>query len=336
MNPSTTYSFMHPTEALSASTGTKLEDAPFRFAFMQNGRSKAGKVVCELQLSRADGNLLAFAERAEGQGRTDIEAGAQVLVSGVVCKHRSIQYLYVTSIRGVQDIDREWKLNLICRDMIADLAAYRALREIIWQLDAPMRSVVCEVLSHDDIASGFFQAPSSVSGHHSVAGGNLRHAVEVAQLVMGLAENYGAEVDRDLAIAAAILHDVGKALEYEAGGPNAWRMSLRGKLIGHKLSGYEYVASAVRACEISQDRAVALLHCLSATKAPDYLGLRAPACLEAHIVSTADRLSGQAELFSRMRVPDSFLGKRHPHLSERPFYPAHLLTLSEQPNGGKP
>jgi hypothetical protein len=292
-----------------------------------------GRRVVQLQLSRADGTMLAFAEAATGAG--GLETGAHVLVSGATTCHRDIRYLYVSQVVQAVDLPPEWKLNLIDRDMIANFNDFAMLREIIWRLDKEMRGVICEVLTHADIAPGFFLAPASVAGHHSVAGGNLRHAVEVALTVARLVEGKGAELDLDLAIAAAILHDTGKALEYEAKGNGAWQMSLRGKLIGHKLTGYEYVAAAIRECNLAPERALSLLHCLSATTAPAYVGMRSPGCLEAQIVGMADRLSGQTDLFSQLRVPGAFLGRRNAHLNEQPFFPAHTHQLGAPAQGEK-
>lgn len=334
MNQDRDGSFLRPTDAISAATGAKLQAAPFNFGFVQKGRMQSGGVAAEIQLSRVDGTLLAFAQHPLVD--IGVGVGARVLVSGTMRTHRGIRYLHVATLCRALDLAREWKLNLLPRDLIADFDSFLALREIIWRLDAQMRSVVCEVLTHDDIAPGFFQSPSSVAGHHAFKGGNLRHTVEVATIVTRLVGDEPVALDRDLAIAAAILHDVGKALEYEAKADNEWRMSLRGRLIGHKLTGYEYVAAAVRDCGLAPERALSLLHCLSATNAPAYLGLRSPSCLEAQIVSMADKLSGQTNLFSQLQVASSLIGRRHPHLSERPLYPANALQISAPSRGDGP
>jgi putative nucleotidyltransferase with HDIG domain len=334
MKQNQTPSFMHPATALSAATGTRLDREPFCYGFIQTREMQPRRHVSQLQLRRADGVLLAFAE--SGTGISGLETGAHVLASGVMTCHRDIRYLYVSQVVQAVDLPPEWKLNLIDRDMIANFNDFVMLREIIWRLDEEMRGVICEVLTHADIAPGFFLAPGSVAGHHAVAGGNLRHAVEVALTVARLVQDHGTDLDRDLAIAAAILHDVGKALEYEAKGNGAWQMSLRGKLIGHKLTGYEYVAAAVRDYELGHERALSLLHCLSASSAPAYLGMRSPACMEAQIVSMADRLSGQTDLFSQLRIPGKFMGRRHKHLTEQPFFPSNVLQLSAPAHGETP
>jgi 3'-5' exoribonuclease len=66
---------------------------------------------------------------------------------------------------------------------------------------------------------------------------------------------------------------------------------------------------------------LALLHAITAAKgAPDWLGLREPLSLDAHILSTVDRLSGQADLVSPpRRAGQGGFGAYHRHLGGRPY-----------------
>jgi 3'-5' exoribonuclease len=63
-----------------------------------------------------------------------------------------------------------------------------------------------------------------------------------------------------------------------------------------------------------------LIHALTAAKgAPAHLGLREPRSLEATILSMADRLSGEGELFERMAPTEGGFGQFHKHMKGRPF-----------------
>jgi 3'-5' exoribonuclease len=59
-----------------------------------------------------------------------------------------------------------------------------------------------------DICIPFFQAPASLNHHHNYAGGLLAHTVEVAEIVSTLPLK--TQIEKDLAITGAILHDIGK------------------------------------------------------------------------------------------------------------------------------
>jgi 3'-5' exoribonuclease len=65
---------------------------------------------------------------------------------------------------------------------------------------------------------------------------------------------------------------------------------------------------------------LALLHAITAAKgAPDWLGLREPLSLDAHILSMVDRLSGQADLVARNAPARGGFGAYHRHLRGRPY-----------------
>ena len=57
--------------------------------------------------------------------------------------------------------------------------------------------------------------PAAQSLHHAYRGGFLEHVLKIAEVVAWLAEAYGA--NRDVAVAGAFLHDIGKLRELDYG-----------------------------------------------------------------------------------------------------------------------
>lgn len=91
-------------------------------------------------------------------------------------------------------------------------------------------------LFYDDPAfrSAYEECPASTVGHHARLGGLLQHTVEVASIGRAMALASGA--DRELVLAGAMLHDVGKLEAY------AWRggifeLTEAGALLGHVALG---------------------------------------------------------------------------------------------------
>ena len=166
----------------------------------------------------------------------------------------------------------------------------------------------------------FCMGPSSMNGHHNTDSGNLRHAVDVAKMMR---ENCGARqiTNTPLAILSALLHDAGKADEYRLNPSGEWKLSDRGRLLGHKITVVEWIASAMARYRIMLpiSHYMALLHCLTASQnAPEWLGIRKPAMLEAMMLSNMDRLSGTGDLMERCAANDGW-GQFHPHIGLRPF-----------------
>ena len=69
--------------------------------------------------------------------------------------------------------------------------------------------------------NSFLRNPAGMRLHHAYIGGLLQHSVDVAVLAIAMAESIGG-VDKDLIVAGALLHDVGKLREISA--PWAFRI----------------------------------------------------------------------------------------------------------------
>lgn len=168
----------------------------------------------------------------------------------------------------------------------------------------------------------FLLGPSSLNGHHKDKHGNLRHSLEVANNALMLAKGRITTCPHILAT-AALLHDAGKADEYQFNySRNCFEISARGVLLGHKLSIVEWIAAAIAQYQITipENQLLSLLHALTAAKgAPDWVGIRQPVSPEANLLSIADRLSGQDDLFTQTMPSNEGFGRYHKHLRGRPF-----------------
>jgi 3'-5' exoribonuclease len=102
------------------------------------------------------------------------------------------------------------------------------------------------VLDDPRVAGRFERAPAAKSMHHAYVGGLLEHVVSLCGLCRLMAEHYP-DLDGDLLIAAAVLHDVGKLdeMSYE----RAVQYTPEGELLGHILIGYDLVSRKVDAIE---------------------------------------------------------------------------------------
>jgi len=194
------------------------------------------------------------------------------------------------------------------------------------QLSAPFQALLDAVFAQPGLWSAFARGPSSRAGHHSGVGGNLRHTLEVARLslVLGSDATCADQVDRDVQIAAALLHDVGKAQEYEET-RYGWRMSAQGRLVGHKFVGFAMVWSALqKTAGITEHQREALLNCLSSSsQGARSSSTRGAAATEAKLLHKADGLSAESDLtrasYAACGQAPGF-GVRHPHQRETPYH----------------
>jgi len=174
----------------------------------------------------------------------------------------------------------------------------------------------------------FCNRPASMSGHHSYENGNLLHTTEVAETVMLNAVRYP-QANLGISLAAAILHDVGKADEYNQWGNGSWGMTDRGKLVGHRHTVIEWISAAMATNRILiQDKHyLSLIHALTAAPGAEWIGIRAPATPEATLLSVADKLGGESSLASMLANQKGGWGTKHPHRKGNLFtLPADVLT----------
>lgn len=96
---------------------------------------------------------------------------------------------------------------------------------------APLHAFVRNVFQRRDISNSFWIMPASGRDHHSYPGGLAVHSQEVADDLSG---HFGlSDLELDLGIAGAILHDIGKVWSYtEDMFPNAASLAMGHELVG--------------------------------------------------------------------------------------------------------
>ncbi len=93
-----------------------------------------------------------------------------------------------------------------------------------------LRRFVLAFLDDPQLGPAFCQAPAAKRLHHAWIGGLLEHVVGLVRLCLATAPFYP-EVDPDLLVTGAILHDIGKVRELSW--QSTFDYTLEGQLIGH-------------------------------------------------------------------------------------------------------
>ena len=92
-----------------------------------------------------------------------------------------------------------------------------------------------------DFAERFKKAPAALFYHQNYVGGLLEHTLKVANICEVLSREYE-DINRDLLITGALLHDVGKVFEYKV---FPRERTYEGRLLGHIALGYNMVKSKI-------------------------------------------------------------------------------------------
>jgi 3'-5' exoribonuclease len=119
------------------------------------------------------------------------------------------------------------------------------LNALVASLRDPELKRLLESFFHDQqLMAQFRVAPAAKGMHHVYLGGLLEHSLSVAKLVDAMVPLYE-NLNRDLLIAGALLHDVGKVREMTY--LRSFDYSDEGKLLGHITIGVEMLQERISA-----------------------------------------------------------------------------------------
>lgn len=133
--------------------------------------------------------------------------------------------------------------------------------------------------------------PAAQAVHHAYRGGLLEHILKIIDSVVFLADAYGAS--RDILIAGAILHDIGKLDELSYGVTTDY--SVEGNLVGHITIGAQLVHQAGMGIpEFPKDLLVQIEHLIVSHHSARAFGSPVePMTVEAFILAAADDLDAK-------------------------------------------
>lgn len=105
--------------------------------------------------------------------------------------------------------------------------------------DEDLRTLVSSAVTKAD---GFFEKPAAKGRHHGYFGGLCEHSLEVAKTALSIEESLSdVRLNRDLLIAGALLHDIGKCQSFEKKGLSYVPLP-EYSLLGHTATGMMYLS----------------------------------------------------------------------------------------------
>ena len=144
--------------------------------------------------------------------------------------------------------------------------------------------------------------PAARQVHHAYRSGLLEHILKIMEVGEGIAAAYGA--NRDLVVAGALLHDIGKLHELAYGGSTEY--SVEGNLIGHITIGVRMLRDAAAAVpDFPPELELQLAHLILSHHGALELGSPVkPMTVEAFVLSAADDLDAKLHQVRRHLADD--------------------------------
>ncbi len=257
--------------------------------------TRAGEAYLACELTDRTGRIAAVMFKPDRIAQA-IPSGSVVEVDGTVTSYRGVLRISLRRMRPTEDYDVRELLPVGTRDTKELLAHFR---ELIRSIETPaLKAVVRRVFKEEDLLARFVLSPASQAVHHAYTGGLLEHTVSVASLCGSIAALYP-EVDRDLLVTGALLHDIGKVDELTVG--TAIELTEEGRLLGHVVLGERRVQRAITSLgdRVPGDLAARLSHVLISHHGElEWGSPKRPSTIEALLLHHADNLDAKAAAFS--------------------------------------
>src|SRR5499427_4164688 len=153
-------------------------------------------------------------------------------VKGLVNKYKNRFQLTIHKLRRMQESEIEYAdyLPKTTKD-IGEL--WQTLASFVASFENPHLKALLELFMADaEIAERYRNAPAAKSLHHAYIGGLLDHVVSLFRSCNLVCRNYP-QINRDLLLTGAFLHDIGKI--YELTYNRSFTYTTRGQLLGHMV-----------------------------------------------------------------------------------------------------
>ena len=166
-----------------------------------------------------------------------------------------------------------------------------------------LRTLIDSFMADHHFVTQFKKAPAAKHFHHSYLGGLLEHTLSVSQMAVRVSEHYP-ELDCDLLLSGAILHDIGKIEEFTF--EPTIDYSNKGRLLGHIVLGVVMVEEKLKSLkDFPSELALRLKHLILSHHGEfDFGSPKRPKFLEAFALHLIDDMDAKIHGLSRLLKDD--------------------------------
>jgi 3'-5' exoribonuclease len=163
-------------------------------------------------------------------------------IKGLVNKYKNRFQLTVHKLRKLGESEIEFADYLPKTTKNID-ELWQTLSDFVASIRGPhLRSVIQTFLADPEIAAAYRNAPAAKTLHHAYIGGLLDHVVSLFRSCDLMCRNYP-QINRDLLLSGAFLHDLGKI--HELAYNRSFSYTTRGQLLGHMVIELEMLHAKI-------------------------------------------------------------------------------------------
>ena len=269
---------------------------PLLVTQVSKGTTDKGLSYLNISFQDKTGNIEAKKWDVTTEDMENVVPGAVVYVEGIVNLYKNQPQVKVTGISRVPDLS---EIDLSNFQKVSPIPLDEMKKKLEMYLnsfkDKDVEKVTKAVISH--FYDKYTTYPAATKIHHEFGSGILHHSLGMADLADAVAKLYP-NVDRDLLVAGALLHDIGKTVEYE--NPLMPVQTVEGKLIGHISIMYAEFKKIVDELNIESEVPILLEHMILAHHGKLEFGSPVLPCTrEALLLSMIDLLDSKMMILDK-------------------------------------
>jgi 3'-5' exoribonuclease len=210
----------------------KVITSSFVVAVKQIKPRKSGEPYLALTLADRSGQIEAKMWDNVGDCINCFEQDHFVKVKGLINRYNQRFQLTIHKLRRLEDDEVDFSDYLAKTTKDID-ELWRTLGDFVASFqDAHLKALVQSFMNDPDIATAYRCAPAAKTLHHAYIGGLLDHVVSLFKSCDLVCRNYP-QINRDLLLTGAFLHDIGKI--HELTYKRSFTYTTRGQLLGHMV-----------------------------------------------------------------------------------------------------
>jgi len=186
---------------------------------------------------------------------------------------------------------------------------YEDILKYIKSINSPyIKKLLTKIyIENEFIADEIKKHSAAKAMHHGYMGGLIEHTVSVTEICDFMSTRYK-YINRDILIASALLHDIGKIYELSPFPDNDY--TDEGQLLGHIVMEVELIGEVARDIpDFPKSVLTAIKHCLLAHHGEYIYGSpKRPKTIEAFILHCADNMDAKVKVFEELFDQDNTQG----------------------------
>jgi len=210
----------------------------FVVAAKQVKSKKNGELYLSLVLADRSGQLQANMWDNVGDSISAFDQDDFIKVKGILHKYNGRWQMTIHKIRKLGDTEIDYadylpKTSKDIEQLWKTVTDYVASFQNPW-----LKALLSEFMSDEPLVAAYKNAPAAKTLHHAFVGGLLDHVVSLMNVCDLAARNYP-QINRDLLLSGAFLHDIGKL--HELSYQRSITYTTKGQLLGHMKIGRAHV-----------------------------------------------------------------------------------------------